>query len=141
MNVTLSDIWFVLFVVIIGGYLILDGFDMGVGILHMPFAHTDQERRVLLNSIGPPFNQMAVARTTVNSDTTNTMSGLLGLSNGFASFADEDLVTELLAAEGVAAVHGRAFGMSPFFRISYATATDVLEDACNRIQRFCGNLR
>jgi len=54
---------------------------------------------------------------------------------------DEDFVTELLAAEGVAAVHGAAFGMSPFFRISYATATNVLEDACNRIQRFCGNLR
>jgi aspartate aminotransferase len=54
---------------------------------------------------------------------------------------DEDFVTELLAAEGVAAVHGAAFGMSPFFRISYATATEVLEDACNRIQRFCGNLR
>ncbi|HTN98301.1 MAG TPA: pyridoxal phosphate-dependent aminotransferase [Nordella sp.] len=54
---------------------------------------------------------------------------------------DEDFVTELLAAEGVAAVHGAAFGTSPFFRISYATATDVLEDACRRIQRFCGNLR
>ena len=54
---------------------------------------------------------------------------------------DEDFVTELLAAEGVAAVHGAAFGMSPFFRISYATATSVLEDACKRIQRFCGNLR
>ena len=54
---------------------------------------------------------------------------------------DEDFVTELLAAEGVAAVHGGAFGMSPFFRISYATATDVLEDAGHRIQRFCGNLR
>ncbi len=54
---------------------------------------------------------------------------------------DEDFVTELLAAEGVAAVHGGAFGMSPFFRISYATATEVLEDACHRIQRFCGNLR
>ncbi|WP_395689674.1 pyridoxal phosphate-dependent aminotransferase [Aestuariivirga sp.] len=54
---------------------------------------------------------------------------------------DEDFVTELLAAEGVAAVHGAAFGMSPFFRISYATATEVLEDACRRIQRFCGNLR
>ena len=55
--------------------------------------------------------------------------------------SDEDFVTELLAAEGVAAVHGAAFGMSPFFRISYATATDVLEDAGKRIQRFCGNLR
>jgi aspartate aminotransferase len=54
---------------------------------------------------------------------------------------DEAFVSELLAAEGVAAVHGAAFGMSPFFRISYATATDVLEDACKRIQRFCGNLR
>ncbi len=56
MNVTLSDIWFVLFVVIIGGYLILDGFDMGVGILHIPFAHSDGERRVLLNSIGPVWD-------------------------------------------------------------------------------------
>ena len=54
---------------------------------------------------------------------------------------DEDFVTELLAAEGVAAVHGAAFGSSPFFRISYATATRVLEDACMRIQRFCGNLK
>ncbi|HUR43370.1 MAG TPA: pyridoxal phosphate-dependent aminotransferase [Aestuariivirga sp.] len=54
---------------------------------------------------------------------------------------DEDFVTELLAAEGVAAVHGGAFGLSPFFRISYATGTDVLEEACKRIQRFCGNLR
>ena len=54
---------------------------------------------------------------------------------------DEDFATELLAAEGVAVVHGAAFGTSPFFRISYATGTDVLEDACRRIQRFCGNLR
>jgi aspartate aminotransferase len=54
---------------------------------------------------------------------------------------DEDFVTELLAAEGVAAVHGAAFGTSPFFRISYATATEMLEEACRRIQRFCGNLR
>jgi aspartate aminotransferase len=55
--------------------------------------------------------------------------------------SDEDFVTELLAAEDVAAVHGAAFGASPFFRISYATATSVLEEACRRIQRFCGNLR
>lgn len=45
----------------------------------------------LLNSIGPPFNQMAVTRTTVNSETTNSMSGLLGLSKGFESFSDDDL--------------------------------------------------
>jgi aspartate aminotransferase len=55
--------------------------------------------------------------------------------------SDEDFVSELLAAEGVAAVHGAAFGTSPFFRISYATATTTLEDACARIQRFCANLR
>lgn len=54
---------------------------------------------------------------------------------------DEVFVTELLAAEGVAAVHGAAFGTSPFFRISYATSTKTLEDACERIQRFCANVR
>ena len=55
--------------------------------------------------------------------------------------SDEDFVSELLASEGVAAVHGAAFGTSPYFRISYATATSILEDACTRIQRFCGNLK
>ncbi|MGE4246658.1 MAG: pyridoxal phosphate-dependent aminotransferase [Parvibaculaceae bacterium] len=54
---------------------------------------------------------------------------------------DEDFVGELLAAEGVAAVHGAAFGLSPFMRISYATSTEALEKACERIQRFCGGLR
>ena len=50
---TLNDVWFVLFVVIITGYLILDGFDLGVGILHLLVAKTDTERRLTLNSIGP----------------------------------------------------------------------------------------
>ncbi|MGN6147458.1 MAG: pyridoxal phosphate-dependent aminotransferase [Rhizomicrobium sp.] len=54
---------------------------------------------------------------------------------------DEDFAGELLEAEGVAVVHGAAFGLSPFFRISYATSNTVLEEACKRIQRFCGNLR
>ncbi|MGE5513317.1 MAG: pyridoxal phosphate-dependent aminotransferase [Bacteroidota bacterium] len=54
---------------------------------------------------------------------------------------DEDFVSALLDEEGVAVVHGAAFAMSPFFRISYATSTDQLEEACRRIQRFCGNLR
>lgn len=54
---------------------------------------------------------------------------------------DEDFASELLEAEGVAVVHGAAFGLSPFFRISYATGTDVLEEACTRIQRFCGSLK
>jgi aspartate aminotransferase len=54
---------------------------------------------------------------------------------------DEHFANELLEAEGVAVVHGAAFGLSPFFRISYATSDKVLEDACGRIQRFCGSLR
>jgi cytochrome bd ubiquinol oxidase subunit II len=49
----LNEIWFGLFVIVICGYLILDGFDMGVGILHMIIAKNDTERRILLNSIGP----------------------------------------------------------------------------------------
>jgi aspartate aminotransferase len=55
--------------------------------------------------------------------------------------SDEDFVSELLEAEGVAVVQGSAFGLGPAFRISYATATTALQDACERIQRFCGNLR
>jgi aspartate aminotransferase len=54
---------------------------------------------------------------------------------------DEDFVTELLEAEGVAVVQGTAFGLGPAFRISYATKTEDLEEACNRIQRFCGSLK
>jgi aspartate aminotransferase len=50
---------------------------------------------------------------------------------------DTDFVTYLLEAEGVAVVQGEAFGLSPYFRISYATATELIEDACRRIQRAC----
>jgi aspartate aminotransferase len=54
---------------------------------------------------------------------------------------DEDFVTELLEAEGVAVVQGTPFGFGPAFRISYATKTEDVEEACRRIQRFCGNLK
>ena len=54
---------------------------------------------------------------------------------------DEDFVVELLQAEGVAAVHGSAFGLGPNLRISYATSNAALEEACTRIQRFCASLR
>ncbi len=50
---------------------------------------------------------------------------------------DEDFVTYLLETEGVACVQGAAFGISPAFRISYATSTEALEDACARIARAC----
>jgi aspartate aminotransferase len=53
---------------------------------------------------------------------------------------DEDFVSELLQAEGVAVVHGGAFGLGPNFRISYATSEEALEEACSRIQRFTASL-
>jgi aspartate aminotransferase len=54
---------------------------------------------------------------------------------------DEDFTAALLEEEGVAVVQGSAFGLSPFFRISYATSTTALEEACARIQRFCAGMR
>ena len=50
---------------------------------------------------------------------------------------DEDFVTYLLESQGVAVVQGTAFGLAPYFRISYATSTEALKDACTRIQRAC----
>ncbi|MGR4866387.1 pyridoxal phosphate-dependent aminotransferase [Caulobacter sp. LARHSG274] len=70
-------------------------------------------------------------------------AGLIGKTapSGKVIASDEDFAVELLETEGVAVVHGAAFGLSPFFRISYATSNAVLEDACARIQRFCGNVK
>jgi aspartate aminotransferase len=69
-------------------------------------------------------------------------AGMIGKTtpDGKVLETDEDVVGYLLDSEGIAAVHGAAFGLSPHFRISYATATDVLEDACQRIQRACAAL-
>ncbi len=53
---------------------------------------------------------------------------------------DEDFVMALLEEEGVASVHGSAFGLGPNFRISYATSDEALEEACRRIQRFSASL-
>ena len=55
--------------------------------------------------------------------------------------SDEDFMTYLLEDQGVAGVHGSAFGLSPYFRLSYATSDDILEDACNRIQLACSKLK
>jgi aspartate aminotransferase len=54
--------------------------------------------------------------------------------------SDEAFATALLEAEGVAVVHGEAFGLSPFFRISYATSDENLVEACGRIARFTASL-
>jgi aspartate aminotransferase len=66
-------------------------------------------------------------------------AGLIGKKapSGKVIETDEDFVTELLETEGVAVVHGSAFGLGPNFRISYATSDELLEEACSRIQRFC----
>lgn len=67
-------------------------------------------------------------------------AGLIGKTapTGKVIETDEDFVSELLESEGVAVVHGSAFGLGPNFRISYATSEELLEEACRRIQRFCG---
>ncbi|MGH7027160.1 pyridoxal phosphate-dependent aminotransferase [Brevundimonas sp.] len=54
---------------------------------------------------------------------------------------DEVFTAELLDQEGVAVVQGTAFGLSPYFRVSYATSEDVLKEACGRIQKFCASLK
>jgi aspartate aminotransferase len=71
-----------------------------------------------------------------------TVRKLIGkkTQSGRTIATDADFADALLETEGVAVVPGAAFGLSPFFRISYATSTEALEEACRRIQRFCGNL-
>ena len=54
---------------------------------------------------------------------------------------DEDFMTYLLESEGIAGVHGAAFGLSPYFRLSYATSDEILTDACGRIKRACEKLK
>ncbi len=70
-------------------------------------------------------------------------AGLIGKTTpgGIVLVDDEAVAAYFLEAEGVAVVHGAAFGGSPAFRISYATSDDVLEEACKRIQRAVGNLK
>jgi aspartate aminotransferase len=66
-------------------------------------------------------------------------AGTIGKStpDGKVIETDTDFVSYLLESEGVAVVQGEAFGLSPYFRISYATATEALEEACRRIKRAC----
>ncbi len=55
MNIDLNTIWFILVGVLFTGYAILDGFDLGIGGLHL-FTKTDTERRIMINSIGPVWD-------------------------------------------------------------------------------------
>jgi aspartate aminotransferase len=70
-------------------------------------------------------------------------SGIIGMKtqNGDIIDTDEQFMSYLLESEGVAGVHGEAFGLSPYFRLSYATSEQILEDACARIARACQNLK
>jgi aspartate aminotransferase len=72
-----------------------------------------------------------------------SIAGLIGKTTETGVVIDSDgtFAAELLNAEGVAVVQGEAFGLSPYFRISYATSESVLEDACARIQRFAASLK
>jgi len=54
-NLDLNTVWFILIGILLAGYAILDGFDLGIGALHL-FVHTDNERRIMLNSIGPVWD-------------------------------------------------------------------------------------
>ena len=69
-------------------------------------------------------------------------AGVIGskTADGKVIATDEDFATYLLQSEGVAVVQGSGFGLSPAFRISYATSTEALRDACTRIARACANL-
>ncbi|NCN83428.1 MAG: pyridoxal phosphate-dependent aminotransferase [Sphingomonadales bacterium] len=69
-------------------------------------------------------------------------SGVIGKTTpkGQVIETDEDLITYFLDEARVAAVHGAAFGLSPAFRISYATSEEILTEACTRIQRACAAL-
>src|ERR1700760_1530639 len=72
-----------------------------------------------------------------------SVAGLIGKTapSGKVIANDADFAVELLEAEGVSVVFGAAFGLSPHFRISYATSNTLLEDACSRIQRFCAAVK
>ena len=61
-------------------------------------------------------------------------------AGGMKIDTDEDFVLALLEEQNVAVVHGAAFGLSPNFRVSYATSDAQLTEACTRIQKFCAGL-
>jgi aspartate aminotransferase len=71
-----------------------------------------------------------------------SLAGCIGKvsAGGVTINCDEDFVTALLTEHGVAVVQGAAYGLSPNFRVSYATSDEVLRDACTRIQAFCASL-
>lgn len=72
-----------------------------------------------------------------------SIAGCIGKTSagGARIDTDEAFATALLEEQGVAVVFGAAFGLSPYFRVSYATSEEILSDACRRIQAFCAGLK
>ncbi|MCA0319985.1 MAG: pyridoxal phosphate-dependent aminotransferase [Proteobacteria bacterium] len=72
-----------------------------------------------------------------------SLKGVIGkkTTSGKTIATDEDFAMELVESEGVAIVHGSAFGLGPAFRLSYAESTETLTKACEKIQKFCAELR
>ncbi len=99
-----------------------------------------RERRDLVVSMLNQANGLTCSRPEGAFYVYPSCAGVMGKTrpDGKRLATDQDFVTYLLEAEGVACVHGAAFGLSPYFRISYATSTEALTEACTRIQRACG---
>jgi aspartate aminotransferase len=102
-----------------------------------------RERRDLVVGMLNQANGLTCARPEGAFYVYPSCAGTIGKTtpDGKTIATDEDFATYLLTQGGVSVVFGAAFGMSPFFRISYAASTASLEEACRRIQRACGALR
>ena len=102
-----------------------------------------RERRDLVVGMLNQANGLTCARPEGAFYVYPSCAGTIGKTtpDGKTIASDEDFATYLLTEGGVSVVFGAAFGMSPFFRISYAASTASLEEACRRIQRACGALR
>jgi aspartate aminotransferase len=103
-----------------------------------PRAAAFEKRRDLVVSMLNQANGITCAKPEGAFYVYPSCAGLIGKTapSGKVLETDEDFVKELLETEGVAVVQGSAFGLAPYFRISYATSESILEDACTRIQRF-----
>ncbi len=108
-----------------------------------PRAEAFQKRRDLVVSMLNQATGITCAKPEGAFYVYPSCAGLMGKTapSGKVLETDEDFVKELLETEGVAVVHGSAFGLGPYFRISYATSESILEDACGRIQRFAANCK
>ena len=108
-----------------------------------PNAKLFQERRDLVVSMLNQANGMHCPTPEGAFYVYPSVEKLIGKTapSGKVIASDADFAVELLESEGVSVVFGAAFGLSPHFRISYATSNANLEDACTRIQRFCGQVK